>query len=125
MAAMRAGSGVRRKGWDAWLDMWQSGPIGEDGRRKIKDIRMKTPQAMREFFWRCLGLQTPAGRVMVGEKRTCFAVSNSPMEIVRVVDGERVTVRFSDGAESDYQAKKIAATWNLLGETAHRDRRIS
>ena len=36
VTAMRAGNGVRRKGWDAWLDMWQSGPIGED-------VRMKTP----------------------------------------------------------------------------------
>jgi hypothetical protein len=67
-----------------------------------------------QFWWRCVGLQTPAGRVMVGEKRTCLPISNHPMEIVRVVDDSRVTVRFVDGTEADFQAAKIAATWSVL-----------
>ncbi|HSM93368.1 MAG TPA: hypothetical protein VLT47_10830 [Anaeromyxobacteraceae bacterium] len=72
------------------------------------------------YGWRCVGIETPHGRVMVGERRNANAINgydaNSAYALIRevlfVVDGERVWL--SDGVEGwAAEAAKIA-TWPLV-----------
>ncbi len=63
-------------------------------------------------FYECIGIETPAGRVMVGERRRYVGASD--VEILAVVGADSIRWRCVDGHVEHVSYARDAATWPLL-----------
>lgn len=84
---------------------------------RVSDGWMRAAYYIETGAWTLAGISTPAGRVMVGERRAQPGLETMTRGVLTILDDEDVRMGWPDGPESGVYFAADVAAWPLLPAT--------
>lgn len=84
---------------------------------RVNDGWMRAVYYIETGAWTLVGISTPAGRVMVGERRAQPGLETMTRVVLTILDDEDVRMGWPDGPESGVYFAADVAAWPLLPAT--------